>query len=99
MNLIKNISIIIGFGIASLLGSVIYQWALPYIIHFVSFGSGFKEHLTVLAPAPLFMLISGWLYMSGLYFYKQKLVNIAQYILIGYIVFASFLYWIVPFVV
>jgi hypothetical protein len=99
MDKIKNISIIIGFGIASLIASIVYYWALPYVIYYVSFGSGVQEYLTALAPAPLFMLIAGWLYMSGMYFYNQKLINAAQYILIAYIAFAAFLYWVFPFII
>jgi len=80
--LLKNIFIIIGFGLLAFIGSIIYQVIMPYLIQWFSLGSGMGGYVSTIAPAPFVMLIVLWLYITGIYFFMNSLIQASKIIFI-----------------
>ena len=77
--MIKNFFISIGFGVLSFIGSILYYFLLPYIALWMTLGvDGGKELIIALAPAPIFVFISLWLFSTGVYFFNNKLIISSQ---------------------
>jgi len=79
---IKNTLIVVGIGALSLLFSLIYMWVYPYLIEyfFAIILLTDKEVLAYLLPSPYVVLIASWLYGSGVYLCKDRLLKIAEVI-------------------
>jgi hypothetical protein len=80
---IKDTGIIIGLGIASLLVSGVYYWLLPYLLNvLLIIMPSWKPYFMVIAPAPVVIWISTWLFSVGYYYFMPKLQKIAEVMIV-----------------
>lgn len=86
--MIKNIFIIIGFGLLSIVISIVYMFGLPYIAWIVTIGLfDWDKILVLLSPPPIAVFVSAWICLCGYYFIKPALVTAAYVVLVVSIVF------------
>lgn len=80
---VKNIGIVLGFGIVSLIASIAYYWALPYFLDvFLIVIPSWKPYFMIIAPAPVVIWIASWLFSIGYYYIILKLIKTAEIIIV-----------------